>query len=307
MMKKIQVNINHPHITLNKNTFSQNSQTKNIITPVINATKQFVENFNLQNNETYNLEANDPVKPLIDTNYKELSVSNEYIDIHSMSAEEKLKFFEQKQTELNSELSACTTAREKVVVAAEFLATKFPKLPYFWGGGHFESTEESKGINKKIGSMEKCQAPGNSNYPYGQEFYYAYDCSGFTIWCLLNSGAFTNIKPSDYNAAILSDLGEKRSIVGTTENIKPGDLAVITEENGNVSHVGIIIGVEEDQITIAHTSDSGGGMNITTQSTTTGEIIKDDIGSNKDINQNNKDIKPRVGEKYFTDIVLMNY
>lgn len=51
-----------------------------------------------------------------------------------MNENERKEFFSKMQKEFDAELLNCTNSREKAVVAAKFLATRFPKLPYFGVG-----------------------------------------------------------------------------------------------------------------------------------------------------------------------------
>lgn len=221
-----------------------------------------------------------------------------------MSEKERKEFFSKMQKEFDKEISNCKTPREKAVVAAKFLATRFPKLPYFWGGGHELSKNDMIGIGNKFGSYQEIIYGGGDNYPVGESFIYSYDCSGFVSWCLINSG-FSGIN-SPLGDRDLAALG-KEEVSITSENIenrvKPGDLAT---QNG---HIGIVINVDKKnhEVSIAHISEGGGGMNITTQSTKTGLITKDDIGNTKDLNKNGETKETRIGKPYFTDIVLMDY
>ena len=56
-----------------------------------------------------------------------------------------------------------SSQRERAVAAAIFLATRFPKIPYFWGGGH-ELSAELMGINPKWGTNGVIEFGGDDKY-----------------------------------------------------------------------------------------------------------------------------------------------
>ena len=92
----------------------------------------------------------------------------------------------------------------------------------------------------------------------------------------------------------LEKLGEKVPITKANENnIKVGDLAYMKD------HVGMIINVDKNVITVSHCSGSGDGMNITKMDTNTGIVVEDWNGR--------ETTNTRVGKTYFTDIVKVNY
>ncbi|MBQ9011251.1 MAG: hypothetical protein IJ093_01210 [Bacilli bacterium] len=226
-------------------------------------------------------------------------IATTYLDIKKINEE----FFATKNQELEEKLSLYNTVREKAVAAALFLTTNFPKLPYFWGGGHLENYEEILGINKKLGSIQTIIAGNDPYYIKDKKFIYGYDCSGFVSWCLINSG-YKKINKCLIVKEMLS-LGDLINI--TDKNVlkkaKLGDLA------WQEGHIGIIVDInkEKNEISVAHSADSYGGMTITTQSVTTGLITKEDFGSEVDINRNNQKISSKISDKYFTKIILMEY
>lgn len=199
---------------------------------------------------------------------------------------------------LETELSNAKGTRNKVVAAATFLSTKFPQLPYFWGGGHELSKDDMLGINPKWGSSEVCQFGGaEPYYVAGKEYPYSLDCSGFTSWCLINAG-FKDIDGIwNTNEFYNNSKTQAVSITDATvmDKVQPGDFGYMA------GHIGVVIEVNQDshEITFAHVSGDN-GMNITTMSTDNGLITKDNIGKN-DSNIN------RTGVPYFTDILLMDY
>ena len=88
----------------------------------------------------------------------------------------------------------------------------------------------------------------------------------------------------------LEQLGEKIPITGSAEkNIQAGDLASME------GHIGMIIKVDGNEITVSHCSGTG-GMSIIKMNTATGLVTED---WNKEAN--------RVGQPYFTDIIKVNY
>lgn len=183
--------------------------------------------------------------------------------------------------------------REKSVMAAMFLATQLPKLPYFHGGGHELSMDKFIGLNPNWGKNATIKY-GSSNQKEGEEYPYFYDCSGFVTWAMCNGGYKFNVNDCP-NSLDLSNLGEKKELKNIDlSDVKAGDLAW---EDG---HVGMIVDVNKNnhEIKVAHTSESGEGMNITTINTDTGKIVYDSVGSS---NVN------RIGNELFTHITLMDY
>lgn len=81
------------------------------------------------------------------------------------------------------------------------------------------------------------------------------DCSGFVSWCYLNGGFdFGDMGAGGIGTYGMTDLGELVYISDEllqSDKIKAGDLI------GYSSHVGIVIGVEEDYIWVADTLPSG--------------------------------------------------
>lgn len=227
---------------------------------------------------------------------KNLSVSTKYI-----TPDFDYKIYQQK---LEANLNHTEWTRNKTVAAAIFLATEFPKLPYFWGGGHECSVEELNGINKKWGSIQQIIYKGADYYAFGENFPYAYDCSGFVSWCLINGGY--NIT-SCLNTTGLGQLGPKKSLMDSKilEEVQIGDLGTM------VGHVGIIVDINKEtkEISFAHISHSGWGMNITTISTETGLITKDDLGVLPTVDKNRDPIQiiDRVGTSFCDEILFIPY
>lgn len=266
-------------------------------------TKSFIQVKRILNDVTtefLDLDAND----MLDQNH----VSKQYItSVIESSGKSPEQFLKEAQAQLEKELKTAENTRDRTVIAAKFLSTKFPKLPYFWGGGHDQTVQELKGIDLSWGQKKKVTKANSTNYKVGKEYFNSLDCSGFVSWCLVNGGY-----PLKYvkRASEFDIFDQKRSLTDKDilNDVKPGDLAWMDK------HIGIIIDVNQEtkELTIAHVSGSGGGMNITTQSTVTGKITKDDVGVNYDINIRDKNNNPtllenRVGSDYFTHIIPVSY
>ncbi len=187
----------------------------------------------------------------------------------------------------------------KVGNLAYYMVSKFPKLPYFWGGGHNLTKNELKGLDRKWGILEPIKDFGNNNYKVGDYYPRSFDCSGFVTWCLVNTNYNLDsyIDKPDIDYSLCSKdflkLGKvsKISDEDIINNIKMGDLAYME------GHIGIVCDVLYDKeiIKVAHVSYTGGGSNLTTISLITGRVIED------------SDCKERIGNTYFTDIILVNY
>ena len=188
-----------------------------------------------------------------------------------------------------------SSQRERAVAAAIFLATMFPKIPYFWGGGHELSATELIGINPNWGTEGTIQFGGDDKYKKGTKWPYSLDCSGFVSWCMINAGIPLGYC---YNTTNFGENHTHHSITeeGIIDNIHVGDLAFRAKGG---EHVGIIVDVdrENNTITIAHVSGSGEGMNLTTMNTITGEIVEDSMGRTGD----------REDKYYFEEIILWDY
>lgn len=216
--------------------------------------------------------------------------------------------YEYYQEQLEKVLSEADTDREKAVAAAMFLATRFPKLPYFWGGGHELSVEELKGINKSWGSIQAIEFGLDDDYLVGEYYPYSYDCSGFVSWCLVNAG-YSLPDSTCLNTGTCSDLGEHVSITDANvlDKVNIGDLGLMK------GHVGIIVDINEEtnEITFAHISGTNYayGMGLTTISTETGTITKEDVGvmPEKDKYGNSVEFNSHIGTEYFKEIVLVPY
>lgn len=190
--------------------------------------------------------------------------------------------FEYYQKLFNKVLSMASDERAKSTMAAIFLATSFPHMNYFWGGGH---DKICNGLDPTWGQPRVVTAEGSEST--GTERPNSLDCSGYVSWALKNGGYNIEGPMTTWD---LEKIGNKIPITAATQNnIQAGDLASME------GHIGMIIKVDGNEITVSHCSGTG-GMSITKMNTTTGLVTED---WNKEAN--------RVGQPYFTDIIKVNY
>lgn len=190
--------------------------------------------------------------------------------------------FEYYQKLFNKVLSMAADERAKSTMAAIFLATSFPHMNYFWGGGH---EKICNGLDPTWGQPKVVTAEGSEST--GTERPNSLDCSGYVSWALKNGGYNIDGPMTTWD---LEKIGNKIPITTATQNnIQVGDLASME------GHIGMIIKVDGNEITVSHCSGTG-GMSITKMNTATGLVTED---WNKEAN--------RVGQPYFTDIIKVNY
>lgn len=190
--------------------------------------------------------------------------------------------FEYYQKLFNKVLSMASDERTKSTMAAIFLATSFPHMNYFWGGGH---DKICNGLDPTWGQPRVVTAEGSEST--GTERPNSLDCSGYVSWALKNGGYNIDGPMTTWD---LEKIGNKIPITAATQNnIQAGDLASME------GHIGMIIKVDGNEITVSHCSGTG-GMSITKMNTATGLVTED---WNKEAN--------RVGQPYFTDIIKVNY
>lgn len=190
--------------------------------------------------------------------------------------------FEYYQKLFNKVLSMASDERAKSTMAAIFLATSFPHMNYFWGGGH---DKICNGLDPTWRQPRVVTAEGSEST--GTERPNSLDCSGYVSWALKNGGYNIEGPMTTWD---LEKIGNKIPITAATQNnIQAGDLASME------GHIGMIIKVDGNEITVSHCSGTG-GMSITKMNTATGLVTED---WNKEAN--------RVGQPYFTDIIKVNY
>lgn len=214
-------------------------------------------------------------------------------------------------------MNEATTKKEKAAVAAIFMASVYPHMPYDWGGGHYpgDLTGEDS-INKELGETYNglpCSFQENHRLR-------TFDCSGFTSWVLKEAGFSENTwsfvdSGNVYanNVDLIVSNSNHDSIQQFGENYNPdncsiGDIAYMHNEEQvgdfNDDHIGVVVAKEGDIITVAHISGGSAphnlqaesaGMGYTKINTKTGEVIDDSTTSKED----------RIGKVYFTHTASM--
>lgn len=202
------------------------------------------------------------------------------------------------QKELDEIIKNSQKGRERVSLIALYMATKFPKLPYFWGGGHNLNYEEMLGLDSELGKIVPVEIEGSKNMLVGSLFPKSFDCSGFVNWCLINGGF--DLKPylkdnNNWSLDVLDFLEIGKVVSLDSKMVQIGDLVWME------GHIGIIVKISERYLTIAHISYSGRGTNLTIIDRKTCRIIEDDVGEML------IDTESRVGEKYFEKAICLNY
>ena len=203
------------------------------------------------------------------------------------------------EEDFNKIIQSSVSTNLKVGKLAYYMVTKFPKLPYFWGGGHNLTKEELLGLNKKWGIPQMITDYGSDNFIVGKYYPYSFDCSGFVTWCLVNCGYnlekyIANVN-HDYslNSQDFLQIGPiyKLNDADIITKIKIGDLAY------QKHHIAIICDIDHQKeiIEVAHISYSGGGSSLTTINLITGHVVND------------SEVKDRIGHAYFTDIISISY
>lgn len=191
--------------------------------------------------------------------------------------------YEYYQSLFDKTISLATSERSKTTMAALFLSTSFPHMNYFWGGGHDRIVE---GLDPTWGQEKEVTSP--KSVTTGTTRPNSLDCSGYVSWALKNGGYDIDQPMSTWE---LEEIGQKVPITSAaSNNVQVGDLAAMN------NHVGIIVKVDENEITVSHCSGNG-GMSITKIDTTTGLVTEDW----------NQEAESRVGQPYFTDIIKVNY
>lgn len=217
------------------------------------------------------------------------------------------------QNKLDDIINNSKTVRERVVNIAKFMAYDFPKLPYFWGGGHLGNKKSKIGLDKTWGKMKKLSIKGSTRYNLESFYPYSMDCSSFVSWCLINAGYNLDKYVVDFNNEYCldsKDFERLGSIYLLTSNnirnvIRPGDLV------WKSGHIGIIINYYNNEIDIAHISGVGEGMNITTINLIDGKIFKDDFGelplNYEPSDPVRGDENRKIGGYLFTHVILVDY
>ena len=146
------------------------------------------------------------------------------------------------RNELTQLLSKAKNGREKAVVAANYLATNFPNLPYHWGGYTSATIDNNWGSCVKTSTASGHSTAGTLQ-PYGM------DCSGFVSWVMTQAGYKNGHQASGFWGEVVSNKKEisgKNSADLVNMGVKVGDLV------WHSGHIGIIIGRDSNGFIIAH-------------------------------------------------------
>lgn len=128
------------------------------------------------------------------------------------------------------------------------------KVPYYWGGGHYDGVVD--GALGYWGSTECHTYANNTSYNYC-----GLDCSGFVPWAIKNGG-FNMVQNLAGNFQNLP--GVKRVSLSSSPVLEPGDLL---ESSG---HIVLVVGVEEESgvYICAEASGNSSGVLFTRRSFT---------------------------------------
>ena len=228
-------------------------------------------------------------------------------NLEGQLSEEEWKKYELMFTKAMNEANS---KNEKAAVAAVFMTSVYPHMPYDWGGGHYLSDYDCKdSINRDLGETYNGMP---CNYLENKRLR-TYDCSGFTSWVLKEAGYPKTVWS---NGETVNDVDHLISNAKSTQqfgktfninNCSVGDVAYMHNEEpiGDYvyDHIGVIVAKEGDVITVSHIS---GGSNIHLQSesaglgytkinTKTGEVVDDSTCKKDEI----------MGKVYFTHVAKM--
>lgn len=194
------------------------------------------------------------------------------------------------------------TEREGVTATAIFMSTVFPHLPYFWGGGHRDG-EPYKGVNPSWGTPSVVTEEG---FRTGENIPYSVDCSGFVDWVLYNNDSqLDKLEGNPYflDRNLMSEVPgttESLSADGVSDRVQPGDFAHMD------GHIGMVVSVDGTQVTVAHCSGSGGGMNLTTIDTVAG-VAEDGTPYEAGSVVADSSRQDRLYKPYFTEVREVDY
>ena len=215
-------------------------------------------------------------------------------------------------------MNEAKSKKEKAAVAAIFLTSVYPHMPYDWGGGHYSSDINYEGsINPAVGETYygiPCTFQENPRLR-------TYDCSGFTDWVLKEAGYPEGTwSYDDGTCRIPTDVD---GVVGNSQNkhqfgpdydsnsCSVGDIAYMVGEDDNNGfgdfdgdHIGVVVAKEGDVITVAHVSagsnnhlqSESAGFGYTKINVKTGEVLDDSTCKKDD----------RMGKVYFTHTASVN-
>lgn len=207
-----------------------------------------------------------------------------------LSEEEWLRY----ETMFTRAMNEATSKKEKAAIAAIFMTSVYPHIPYDWGGGHYGydvNCEES--ISKLLGETYygiDCDFQENPRLR-------TYDCSGFVAWVLKEAGYPEEMWTYDENGTRLPTNVD--TMVGRAQSTQEfgadfdinscsvGDLAYMVGEDDvkttqfKGDHIGVIVAIEGNEIVVAHVSAGGegqansAGIGYTRIDVTTGKVKSD--------------------------------
>ena len=146
--------------------------------------------------------------------------------------------------------------RDAVAAVAEYLVKYFPyKVAYFWGG-----KRKTFGIDSSWGCWKSAFQKSDGSYTCtslsGSKCIYGMDCAGYTAWAYITAGFDPSIiRTSDQSTGMWGNFNAKKHTYtfskdkDKVELIKPGDIV------HRPGHVGIVLGVSDTTIKIAHLID----------------------------------------------------
>jgi len=216
-------------------------------------------------------------------------------------------------------MNEATTKKEKAAVAAIFMTSVYPHMPYDWGGGHHNEYSNDYSIVKEIGETYNgtwCNFQENPRL-------HTFDCSGFVAWVLKEAGYPESTwayyeqdiegRPGGGNVDMIVANSKNRQELGAnfdSDNCSVGDIAYMVGEDDTDDtvfkgdHIGVIVAKEGDVITVAHvsagssennTQAESAGFGYTKINVKTGEVLEDSTCKRGE----------RKGKVYFTHTASM--
>ena len=217
-------------------------------------------------------------------------------------------------------MNEATTKKEKAAVAAIFMTSVYPHMPYDWGGGHHNEYSNDYSIVKEIGETYNgtwCNFQENPRL-------HTFDCSGFVAWVLKEAGYPESTwayyeqdiegRPGGGNVDMIVANSKNRQELGAnfdSDNCSVGDIAYMVGEDDTDDtvfkgdHIGVIVAKEGDVITVAHvsagssennTQAESAGFGYTKINVKTGEVLEDSTCKRDE----------RVKKVYFTHTASVN-
>lgn len=213
-------------------------------------------------------------------------------------------------------MNESTDKKEKAVIAAVFMTSVYPHIPYDWGGGHYQSDyycEDS--INKYLGETYNGL---HCDFQEDQRLR-TYDCSGFTSWVLREAGypeekwAYEDGGSKCYNnVANIVAHSNNQQVLGPNfdiSNCSPGDIAYMRKGDGlgaiDDEHIGVIVAVDGDEITVAHVSGGGAPNHLQSESAGSG-YTKINVKTGKVTDDSSSKLESRKNIVYFTHTASMD-